>query len=99
MQAAGNALAAASAGPPARPSIASILKDVQTMLLARESTIDDQLAQLERKAQTMETVAGKLRLELATAKSAALSHKKQTQQMVICILLLVACCACARCLR
>ncbi len=116
MQATGNALGAAAAGPPAGPTLETIMEDALELLRSRDATMQRQLTELQQKAQTMqtveqeltelkqktqtmETVTGNLRVQVTTAKSAAWSHQKQEQQLVICIVLLLVCSACARCLR
>ena len=102
MQATGNAAAAvggAAAGPAAIPTFDSIMRDVEAFLKAQGATTQQQLEELQRKAQTMETAAAKLRVEVAAAKKEAFTNMKLKEQLVICILYLVVCGvrACARC--
>jgi hypothetical protein len=102
MQATGNAAAAvggAAAGPAAIPTFDSIMRDVETFLKAQGATTQQQLEELQRKAQTMETAAAKLRVEVTAAKKDAFTNMKLKEQLVICILYLVVCGvrACARC--
>ena len=102
MQATGNAAAAvggAAAGPAAIPTFDTIMRDVETFLKAQGATTQQQLEELQRKAQTMETAAAKLRVEVTAAKKDAFTNMKLKEQLVICILYLVVCGvrACARC--
>ena len=103
MQATGNAAAAvggAAAGPAAIPTFDSIMRDVETFLKAQGATTQQQLEELQRKAQTMETVAANLRVQVNKEKSVALSHRKQTEQMVMLFyVVLIVRYTCARCLR
>ena len=100
MQATGNAAAAvggAAAGPAAIPTFDSIMRDVETFLKAQGATTQQELEELQRKAQTMETMAGNLRGQLTSAKTEALTHRKQKEQMVMSIFCRVDCATCARC--
>lgn len=89
--------AAAVPSVPARPTVQSILRNAQTLIEANEAITQQKLAQLQQKVHAQKIELGEQRLALTAANCAALTSKKISEEMVICILFAACCLWCADC--
>ena len=89
--------AAVPSVPARRTTIQSIMRNAQTFLEANEAITQQELAQLQQKVNAQQIELGEKRLALTAANCAALTSKKISEEMVICILFVACCLWCADC--
>ena len=96
MQEGGNALGAAAAAPTAAPDTAVTIESIIGTMQTFAKQKDTAFAQLQ---EAQHNELSNLRLEVACHKRTIFTKGKEAEKMVICILFILACCACVCCLR